>query len=270
VAKQVVQSLSSTDRLKRIQRHLGVEPDGLVGVETLSALERALGIAPTEKAVERGEYSLVISRRGLEKLIEHEIVSRATYERSYQWPVWPGGRSGVTIGIGFDLGYHSKAAITAAWTTVLDTDTVRLLASASGVKGEAAKAVATTLKNAGVRIRYDAGMTVFVGTSLPSYAKQVRSIYPQAHLLPADAQAALLSLVYNRGASLEGSRRVHMKNLVDHVRRKDLSAIATEITAMKTLWVGQGLAGLLRRRDDEAALVRGSARLYEANERIYV
>jgi GH24 family phage-related lysozyme (muramidase) len=61
-----------------------------------------------------------------------------------------------------------------------------------------------------------------------------------------------------------------MKNLVDHVRRKDLSAIATEITAMKTLWVGQGLAGLLRRRDDEAALVRGSARLYEANERIYV
>lgn len=270
MAKNVTQSFAVPERLMRIQKHVGVEPDGLLGVETLSAIERALGLAPAERAVAKGEWSLVISRRGLDALVAHEIGSKAAYERSYQWPIWPGGGSGVTIGIGYDLGYHSKASIEATWLPVVDTDKVRLLTSASGIKGDGAKAVAATLKAAGVRIPYDAAMTVFVGASLPAYAKQVRNIYPGAHLLPADAQAALLSLVYNRGSSLTGSRRVHMKNIVDHVRRKDLVAIASELVSMKSLWAGKGLDGLLRRRDDEAALVRGSNREYDPSELVYV
>jgi hypothetical protein len=270
VAKSITPPAAVLDRLKRIQKHVGVEPDGLLGVETISAVERALGIAPTERAVAKGEWSLVISRKGLDALVSHEIGSKAAYERSYQWPIWPGGGSGVTVGIGYDLGYHSKASIQATWQPVVDTDVARLLASASGIKGDGAKAVARTLKAAGVRVPYDAAMTVFVGASLPSYAKQVRNIYPGVHLLPADAQAALLSLVYNRGSSITGSRRLHMKNIVDHVRRKDLEAIAAELVAMKVLWTGQGLNGLLRRRDDEAAMVRGSQRTYHPSELIYV
>lgn len=262
--------MTTQDRLRRIQKHLGLKADGLLGANTLSAIERSLGLAPTERAIARGDWSLVVSLRGIEMLIEHEVGSQAAYERSYRWPIWPGGGSGVTIGIGFDLGYHNKAAIADTWGSVLDTETVRLLSAASGIKGEGAKAVALTLKNAGVRISYADALTVFTGTSLASYAKQVRTIYPGVHLLPADAQAALLSLVYNRGSALTGSRRIHMKNIVEQVRRKDIGAIDAEIVAMKQLWVGQGLSGLLRRRDDEAELVRNSNRSYAESELVYL
>ncbi len=49
-----------------------------------------------------------------------------------------------------------------------------------------------------------------------------------------------------------------MRAVRDAVARKDLREIAGQIRAMKRLWEGQGLDGLLRRRDAEADLVESA------------
>ena len=95
-------------RLRRIQSALGVHADGMLGPETLTAIEQRLAIVAPRKAA-----SLRCSCKSLDALVRFEIGSRAQYEKLYAQPTWPGGESGVTIGIGYDLGFASKAQIEA-------------------------------------------------------------------------------------------------------------------------------------------------------------
>jgi GH24 family phage-related lysozyme (muramidase) len=86
--------------------------------------------------------------------------------------------------------------------------------------------------------------------------------FPGVTKLPPDAQGALVSLVFNRGTSMQGHRRREMREIRDAIARTDfkmsklLEAIATSIESMIRLWIGKGLDGLIRRRKAEAALVR--------------
>lgn len=90
--------------------------------------------------------------------------------------------------------------------------------------------------------------------------------WPGTKQLRAPAQAALISLVYNRGGRLERDprdqldRRREMRDLVALVAMRDYAGMANAIRGMKRLWAGQGVAGLLRRRDEEAALCDRAAR----------
>lgn len=262
------------ERIKRIQRTLGVDDDGLIGVDTVSALERALAIVAVPSTPGLGtplvDKGLVLSRTGIGELVADEISSEAFYVAQLSWPTWPGGASGVTIGIGYDLGYRTKAAIAADWRAHLTPATVDHLRAAAGIRGGDAKGVARSLKQAGVRVPLAVAKAVFFAVSLPEFAALTRRTYPGTEQLPADAQAALVSLIYNRGSGLDGSRRVEMANIKKHVRDQNLEAIAREIEAMKRLWVGKNLDGLLKRRDREARLVRGSARSYQPDELVYV
>ena len=54
------------------------------------------------------------------------------------------------------------------------------------------------------------------------------------------------------------------------VVRQDYAGIAGQFIAMKRLWENKGLDGLLKRRDDEARLLRQSDRNYEASEIVHV
>ena len=47
----------------------------------------------------------MISKKAIELIIKHEVGGRAVYEKRYQKPIWAGGDSGVTIGLGYDVGY---------------------------------------------------------------------------------------------------------------------------------------------------------------------
>jgi hypothetical protein len=261
------------DRIKRLQRKLGLEDDGIIGVDTVSALERALGIVETagESAVapfaSRG--AMALSRKGIDELVADEISSASYYEQRLAAPTWPGGASGATIGIGYDLGYRTKTAIRSDWSSHLSEQMISHLTSAAGIKGQAAQGVARSLKQAGVRVPLEAANRVFYTVTIPEFAALTRRTYPGVETLPPDAQAALLSLVYNRGASLEGARRREMANIRTQVKKRDLEAIARELESMKRLWVGQGLNGLLRRRDREARLVRESERTYTPDELIF-
>ena len=88
--------------------------------------------------------------------------------------------------------------------------------------------------------------------------------------LPPDAQAALLSIVYNRGASLTGDSRREMKNIVPLVSNKDLRGIAAEIRSMKRLWTTPATRGLITRREKEAVLVENANYFYNPSDVVMV
>lgn len=258
---------SIVERIKRIQRHLNVEPDGLIGATTLTALETQLFPKP-EIAAKKAPWSLVVSQKGLKQLVTHEISSAAYYNKFLKHPVWPGGGSGVTIGIGYDLGYNSATQIRKDWSGKISDIDLEKLAVVAGLKGESAKAARRNVRQ--TTIDLSAAETVFYQVTLPRYAASALNAYPGTEKLFADAQAALLSLVYNRGTKMTGSTRTEMKAIQPLVEQQDYAGIAAQIRAMKRLWVGKGLDGLLKRREDEAVLVDKSHRDYNPGELIHL
>lgn len=252
-------------RIKRIQRHLDVPADGLIGPTTLTALENALFGTPEEAAA---DYSLTVSQKGLQMLVRHEISSMTYYRKFLANPTWPGGGSGVTIGIGYDLGYNSETQIRKDWAGKLAELDLEKLLVVAGLKGEAAKQALKGVKS--VTVPLESARSVFYESTLGRYAAATSRVYPGADVLFPDAQAGLLSLVYNRGTSLRGARRAEMAAIKPLVASRDYAGIAAQIKAMKRLWEGKGLDGLLKRRDDEARLVSQCDREYDEAEQVRV
>jgi hypothetical protein len=257
------ESEATRERLRRIQTALGVDADGLLGPETLTALERRFRIT-----VKKSAASLECSRASVALIVAFEVGSPQTYELRYRRPVWPGGESGVTIGIGYDLGYASKSEIDADWGPHLEADERKALIAAQGVRGAGAKRLARNLS--AVIIPFAAAEQVFYVTTLPRFARLTRATFPRAEALPPDAQGALLSLVYNRGTSLAGERRREMRAIRDLVDTPapDLDLIANQFEAMQRLW--PELEGLRKRRLEEAALVRDARRNLPAGDKVRV
>jgi hypothetical protein len=251
------------ERLRRIQDALGVESDGLLGSVTLTALEKRLGISVKESAA-----SLQCSRKSLDLIVAFEVGSPRMYEQRFRRPVWPGGESGVTIGIGYDLGYTPKAEIEADWSPHLEQRDRAALLAAQGLKGESARLLAQNLQQ--IVIPFAAAEQVFCVNTLPRYARLTRATFPGIEKLPADAQGAILSLVYNRGASLAGARRAEMAEIrrIVAAGRSRLEPIAAQFESMTRLW--PEVKGLRDRRVTEANLVRGARRKYRRDELIRV
>lgn len=63
--------------------------------------------------------SIKVSRASINKIIEFEVTSREVYTRKYERPIWPEGFSGITIGIGYDLGYVTVKQFMEDWGGVL-------------------------------------------------------------------------------------------------------------------------------------------------------
>ena len=196
------------DRIIRIQKALGVNADGIVGPDTLTAAETALGIsmvgapkrpgrvpAPTRDAL----HSLAPSVKGLEMIISFEVTSERHYARALSKPTWPKGQSGVTIGIGYDLGYNSAKQIEADWGGRIADAFVQDLKGVAGLHGTPARNAARRLARTGIRIRWETARSVFYERTLARFAEDTRDAYEGVDALPHDAQAAMLSLVYNRG-----------------------------------------------------------------------
>ena len=173
---------------------------------------------------------------------------------------WPGGASGVTIGIGYDLGYVTVDQYESDWGERLGTDVRGRLKDAVGLRAVRAKNRAPDL--ADIRVRRAPSEEVFTQRTIPLYTVRTAQAFPGFDALPADVQGALVSLVYNRGASMVDDspedRRREMRAIRDAVAEDDLQEIADQLRAMKRLWVGRGLDGLLTRRDAEAALVESA------------
>ena len=252
-------------RLARIQRELGVAADGMLGPETLTALEER--ILPKKKLAQTPS-SLEVSARGLDEIVAFEVTSRTFYEKKLRRPTWPGVESGVTIGIGYDVGMTSRKQIESDWRGWIADAALDRLLTAQGIRGVAARKLAQALHD--IDVEFEAACTVFYRSTLPRFAALTLETYPGIDALPADAQAMVLSLVYNRGASLKGSRRRHMAALRPLIAGglENLDLIAGQFDAMTELWPDS--KGLRDRRRREAVLIRASDRRYADDELIRV
>jgi len=198
---------------------------------------------------------------GIQLIIRFEAAgSEAKYLQLHiERPTWPRGSSGVTIGIGYDLGYNSASQIRTDWSGHLDAQTIERLASCSGTTGAAAGSLITGLRD--IIVPWSAAIAVFRERSIPHYMNLTTSAFPGVDAVDPRCQGALLSLVYNRGtrmtdrAGFPGERK-EMRAIRGLVPNKDYKQIASEIRSMKRLWIGTANEkGLSRRRDAEADLV---------------
>jgi GH24 family phage-related lysozyme (muramidase) len=178
---------------------------------------------------------------------------------------WPGTDSGITIGHGFDLGYATRGQFEDAWRRYLSETHFEALCAALGVTGLRAKAIAPRFK--GIILTKEEADEVFTRCTVPRWIKITAEAFPGVEKLPADAQGALVSLCFNRGASMaKGDKRREMREvrrLIGEYARTQiginvtLKLIAGQIRAMKRHW--PNVRGLQRRRDAEAALIESCA-----------
>lgn len=199
--------------------------------------------------------STPISATAIDLIVASEVSSRAHYEKRFLHPIWPKGNSGVTIGIGYDVGTVNAAAVRADWTAQLGEAAVGRLVVACGVTGPAAFGLLPQL--ADIAVGWDAASAVFLHRSVPVFVGITERALPNTSLLGPDCLGALVSLVYNRGASFgrPEDRFREMRAIRDHMADRAFQLIPGELRAMKRIWQGDpNMAGLLVRREAEAQL----------------
>lgn len=195
-------------------------------------------------------------------IIRFETGGRDYYEKVYKsGPCWPGGSSGVTIGCGYDLGYERSFA--KDWQGIFSLEDFKRLSRAIGIRGSRARAALSGVHN--ISTPWDSALSVFERTSLPQAIRETVNTFPEAEAaLTPDAFGALVSLVFNRGISMDSSdRRTEMRAIQNLLRARDLSgwklhvAIAKQLRLMKRLWKDDPKSDgdLVDRRQAEADLV---------------
>lgn len=250
-AGQAAASSNLVTLIKMVQRIVNADADGVVGPQTLTKVEAF--IDPVLPKPPSGS-SLVVSQKSLDLIVFFEVTSKEVFDKNYQHVNWPGGASGVSLGIGYDCGYYTKAQIALDWGPYLSAGDIQLLQSVSGKTGQAAKAALPSVQS--VKVNFDKAIKVFYHSNLPDFSKKTKKTYPGVEKLPPDAQGALMSLIYNRGTALEGDSRKEMKAIVPLVASGNLAGIAAQLRSMKRLW--PQFKGLRDRREKEAILVENA------------
>lgn len=191
---------------------------------------------------------MTLSEAGLQLVLDHEVGGGRTYfEKFLSHPTVPGFESGVTIGIGFDLGYTNLPEFDASWGALQSAPRLR---GAVGLKQSAARQFCASVTD--VRIPWEMALQVFLEKTVPLHWLRTLRVFPQTVNLPEDCASVLFSIVFNRGMSLDGERRSEMRGIKDALSNSKLDAIPGLIRSMKRLW--PETSGLVKRREAEARL----------------
>lgn len=226
-------------------KHWFIHPAGMMGL--------VRDILPTENTLDF-ETTLGIYR--ISKKSAEFILSWEAYMPT---PYVPAGdqSSGVTVGYGYDLGQQTTSSAQEVLSNYFTANQVERLLTAVGKKGDQARAIVNGFSD--IRIENDKALNMAMLLK-KRYCQTVVDIYPQAINLPPDSAGAILSLVYNRGASLAPAasgdpidRRREMREIRDDFSQGSISNIPSRLRSMKRLWRNQ--RGLGARREGEAQLI---------------
>jgi hypothetical protein len=206
---------------------------------------------------------LAVSDVAFGLIVRHETGGRAFYDKVIKTrPIWPAGESGVTIGFGYDIGYNTPADLRRDWA-VLGSAPLDRLAGACGRHGDPAlKGLAASM--ADISVPWDMAETVFRSSTLPRFVLRTMATLPNVEHLSADSFGALVSLVFNRGASFgiawnpakdPKDRYREMRAIKAAMGSSRFADIPDLIRAMIRLWRGTRIeTEMTRRRNNEAAL----------------
>lgn len=200
---------------------------------------------------------MVLSKAALDLVLEFEVAGEDGYNKRYRNPIWPGEASGVTIGIGYDLGFVSPEQFVSDFRELDPTDRQKL-ESVCGRSGQPAKAALASVRS--IVVDFDIAIDVFQRVSVPRYQSRLEAAMPGVQALDPDIQGALWSLVYNRGASMDNTdRRKEMRQIRDAVAAGKPELIPGYLRSMVRLWIGTSIEkGMRRRREAEAALIESA------------
>lgn len=204
---------------------------------------------------------LKISNRALQLIVSAEVTSPQVYMKRYQGAIWPKGQSGVTVGVGYDIGHTAPEQFWSDWKPYLPQETVDRLMIGCEATGEDAEFILEALHD--IKIPWDVAHRQFVQRQLPREIGLAERSVPNFASLPEDCRGAIVSLTYNRGtagfqvAPLEEpeGRRKEMKAIYELMAARNFSAIPDEFLKMRRLWEDKpSMAGVVLRREAEAAL----------------
>jgi GH24 family phage-related lysozyme (muramidase) len=199
------------------------------------------------------------SQKALELLLEYEVGGgKSFYEKKLIGPTWPGGASGMTLGIGVDCGYYTPQELEKLFS-FLPKEQLEIVKGASGKTGQAGKEYTNKYKNSGIQVPWSKALEIFNTLTWTKFSRLAEKAFPGLDELCDDAYGAIVSLVFNRGSSMVGDSRKEMRAIRDLVPKKNYKGIAKELRNMKRVWKGKGLDGLLTRREAEAKLVETCA-----------
>lgn len=220
------------------------------GLADVVTLEAATAFTPEQARA-------VLSDRGYKFVVDHETGGRAYYEDVIRSrPVWPGARSGVTIGFGYDLGYQTMAEFRSDWGGLLSSAAMTRLGTAIGVTGQAARQLTGQLRD--IVVGWDQSLVVFDNKTLPKFVGRTYRNLPRPALdaLHGHCISVLVSLVFNRGATFRepGDRYREMRDILAALEAGRPERVPALLRSMKRLWVGTDAPGLVRRREEEAVL----------------
>jgi len=199
------------------------------------------------------EPSSEIPTRAVSFICREEVSSREFYDNRCARPTWPGLSSGVTIGVGYDLGFQSNFEVD--WAGLLSPQQIAALRPWVGKKGQAAADAIAQLS--GVVIPWQAAWAAFIRKTLPQEISSTRLAFARTETLPALCFGVLVSLVYNRGPQMAdppGSpdARKEMRDIRDAVAAGRFVDIPAALRSMKRIWPEGN--GLRDRREREAKL----------------
>jgi hypothetical protein len=198
----------------------------------------------------------LIADEARDLIVAEEVSSRATYNRRYRHPEWPGGASGITCGIGYDVGagVKNKAQLHKDWDGVIPPQMVKTLEGVIGITGTRARNLLQGVQS--VDIPWEAAIQVFDNVDVPRWYRQCKKALPNFEVLSPLCKGALVSLAYNRGASFSkrGPRYAEMRNIRALMEEKDFDRIPAQFRKMRRLWASRSNRGVALRREHEARL----------------
>ncbi|SUA35721.1 Phage-related lysozyme (muraminidase) [Neisseria zoodegmatis] len=163
------------------------------------------------------------------------------------------GKSGVTLGYGYDLGQQKKHIMYKELANFYTPQQLKRLEIALGVKGINAQALIPSLQDITISKENAKKLAVI---AKQRYAEDTVRIYPQILQYHPHCQGALLSLIYNRGAGLKGERRKEMREIQQALAENRGYDIPNFLIKMKRLWVSHSDRGVAIRREEEANLFK--------------
>ena len=202
----------------------------------------------------------LIPDAAIELIVSFEIGSPEVYERKYRAPVYPGGASGPTVGIGYDLGMQRAEIIIVDWEA---HPHAARMATAAGISGPISRD--WVRKAADISVTYGDARRVFDQTSVVEHYRLARRAFGAPFdRAPGLVRGAITSLVFNRGASMNGGGKHDSRREMRAIRDVCLPAqnwpcVASELRSMNRLWVGSTIEnGMRRRREAVAQLVESA------------
>lgn len=203
---------------------------------------------------------------------EHPDGEASARTQSSIRPHWPKGASGLTIGMGYDLKYHTADELRRDWGGVLSPEQIQRLEAYTVTINKKGKRVPPKKKpnkaalkaTRDIEVRYKDAVKVFEDNIQPKWEATAYKVFPGLEHMDPYSKAAVVSMVYNRGGGLgkkKSLRRKHFMQIKEAVIKRDTRGIAATLRAMKAEHTNPAnKKGLHRRREAEAKLIEDNQR----------